>query len=179
MVASAITSGDVKIRDCNPSHLRAVIEKLKEAHIEVFEEDSSIRVIGNNGIKSVNVKTLPYPGFPTDMQAQLMALMTLGDGVSVITETIFDNRFMHVSELRRMGGDIAIKGNSSIVKGIKILSGAPVMATDLRASASLILAGLAAKGKTEILRIYHLDRGYEKIDEKLKSLGADIERVSE
>ncbi|MDD3294221.1 MAG: UDP-N-acetylglucosamine 1-carboxyvinyltransferase, partial [Geobacteraceae bacterium] len=130
-------------------------------------------------IRSVNIRTRPYPGFPTDMQAQLMALMTVAEGTSVISENIFENRFMHVSELLRFGADIIIEGNTSTVKGVKKLSGAPVMATDLRASASLILAGLAAENTTEISRIYHLDRGYESIEKKLSGLGADINRVKE
>ena len=155
----------------------ALILKLREAGVEIKEEDDGIRVIGHRRIKSVDVKTLPYPGFPTDMQAQMMVLMTLGDGLSVITETVFENRFMHVSELQRMGADIRIDSHSAIVKGVPYLSGAPVMATDLRASASLILAGLAAEGITEVSRVYHLDRGYERIEEKLSRLGAKIKRV--
>ena len=141
--------------------------------------DGGIRAVGGGKIKSTNIKTIPYPGFPTDLQAQMMAFMTVGDGLSVITETVFENRFMHVSELIRMGADILIEGNSAIVRGVSGLRGAPVMATDLRASASLILAGLAAEGKTELSRIYHIDRGYHKIEEKLASLGANIKRVKE
>lgn len=137
----------------------------------------SLHVNGPKRIQSVDIKTLPYPGFPTDMQAQFMVLMSMSQGLSVITETIFENRFIHVSELQRMGADITVSGNSAVVRGIRQLSGAPVMATDLRASASLILAGLAADGTTEVSRVYHLDRGYEQIEEKLSALGARIERV--
>lgn len=177
MVASALTRGNIKIRSCVAEHSMALISKLKEAGVEVKIEDDGVRIIGHRRIRSVDVKTLPYPGFPTDMQAQMMVLMALGDGLSVITETVFENRFMHVSELQRMGADIRIDGHSAIVKGVPYLSGAPVMATDLRASASLILAGLAAEGTTEVSRVYHLDRGYERIEEKLSRLGAKIKRV--
>jgi len=138
-----------------------------------------LQVRGGGATASVDVKTLPYPGFPTDLQAQMMALMATGTGISVIRETVFENRFMHVNELLRMGADIAIEGNSAIVRGVPALQGAPVMATDLRASASLVLAGLVAEGKTEISRVYHIDRGYEGIVEKLSSLGADITRIGE
>ncbi|MBP1719429.1 MAG: murA [Deltaproteobacteria bacterium] len=138
-----------------------------------------MKVIGPANLKAVDVKTLPFPGFPTDMQAQIMALMCLANGLAVITETVFENRFMHVSELKRMGADIRVEGSNAIVRGVASLTGAPVMATDLRASASLVLAGLAAEGKTEVSRIYHLDRGYEKLDEKLVRLGAKIKRVKE
>jgi UDP-N-acetylglucosamine 1-carboxyvinyltransferase len=138
-----------------------------------------VKVIGPVNIKPVDVKTLPYPGFPTDMQAQIMALMCLASGLSVITETVFENRFMHVSEMKRMGADIRVEGKNAIVRGLKHLTGAPVMATDLRASASLVLAGLAAEGNTELSRIYHLDRGYEKLDQKLTKLGAKIRRAQE
>ena len=136
-------------------------------------------MIGNGRLRSVDVKTMPYPGFPTDLQAQMMALLTLADGRSVISETIFENRFMHVLELNRMGADIKVEGNNAIVRGVATLSGAPVMATDLRASVCLILAGLAAEGVTEVARVYHLDRGYTRIEEKLSALGADIRRVKE
>ncbi|MBI1912876.1 MAG: UDP-N-acetylglucosamine 1-carboxyvinyltransferase [Deltaproteobacteria bacterium] len=179
MVASAMTRGNVLIKDCPHYYLDSLNVKLKEAGAEIIEEDGGIRVIGDVPIRSVDVKTIPYPGFPTDMQAQIMAMMCIGSGLSVITETVFENRFMHVSELKRMGADITIDGRCAVVRGVKQLSGAPLMATDLRASASLILAGLVADGKTEVSRIYHLDRGYEKIEEKLKRLGAKIERVKE
>jgi UDP-N-acetylglucosamine 1-carboxyvinyltransferase len=159
--------------------MEAVVAKLREAGLEIFLEGEGVKVIGPVNIKAVDVKTLPYPGFPTDMQAQIMALMCLANGLSVITETVFENRFMHVSELRRMGADIRVEGGNAIVRGLSNLTGAPVMATDLRASASLVLAGLAAEGATEVSRIYHLDRGYEKLDQKLAKLGAKIKRVQE
>lgn len=177
MVASAMTRGNVLLRDCPLDYLDALSVKLREAGAEIIEEAEGVRVIGDWPIRSVDIKTIPYPGFPTDMQAQIMAMMTIASGLSVITETVFENRFMHVSELKRMGADITIDGRCAVVRGVKNLSGAPLMATDLRASASLILAGLVAEGTTEVSRIYHLDRGYEKIEEKLIRLGAKIERV--
>lgn len=177
MIASAITRGDVTLEGARLDHLEPLVTKLREIGVEVIENEGAIEIRAKRGIKAVDVKTLPYPGFPTDMQAQFMALMSITPGMSIITETVFENRFMHVSELARMGADIKIEGASAIVKGVKSLSGAPVMATDLRASAALILAGLVAKGKTEISRIYHLDRGYERIEEKLSNLGAKIERI--
>ena len=179
MIAAAITGGDVRIRDMRLEHLDALAFKLQDAGVEVFSRDNAVQVRAPERIRPVNIKTRPYPGFPTDMQAQFMALMCLADGASVISENIFENRFMHVAELLRFGADILIEGNTATVKGVRRLSGAPVMATDLRASASLVLAGLAADNTTEISRIYHLDRGYERIEEKLKGLGADIERVKE
>ena len=179
MVASAMTQGNVLIKDCPLDNLEALRVKLIESGTEIISEDDGVRVVGNYPYNSVDIKTHPYPGFPTDMQAQIMAMMALGSGLSVITELVFENRFMHVSELDRMGADITIDGRNAIVKGVARLSGAPVMATDLRASASLVLAGLVAEGTTEITRIYHLDRGYEHIEDKLKALGADIERVKE
>lgn len=179
MVAAAITGGDIRISNMQLEHLDALVFKLQDAGVEIINKDGIVLVKGPKKIKSMNIKTRPYPGFPTDMQAQFMALMCVADGVSVIAENIFENRFMHVSELIRFGADITIDGKSAIVKGIKKLSGAPVMATDLRASASLILAGLAAEGQTEVTRIYHLDRGYESIEKKLAGLGADIVRVKE
>jgi UDP-N-acetylglucosamine 1-carboxyvinyltransferase len=179
MAAAGITQGNVKLLNCQISHLEAVVAKLKEAGLEIFPEGDGVKVIGPVNIKPVDVKTLPYPGFPTDMQAQIMALLCLAGGLSVITETVFENRFMHVSEMRRMGADIRIEGKNAIVRGLAHLTGAPVMATDLRASASLVLAGLAAEGTTEVSRIYHLDRGYEKLDQKLSRLGAKIRRVQE
>jgi len=177
MAAAAMTRGNVKVLGCEPSHMEAVLHKLKETGTEITVEEDGVRIIGPHEIKSVDIKTLPYPGFPTDMQAQFMAMMTLGNGISVISETVFENRFMHVNELLRMGAKIKIEGHSAIVSGVSALSGARVMATDLRASASLVLAGLAAEGKTEVLRIYHLDRGYEKLEESFAALGASIERV--
>lgn len=179
MTAAAITGGDVKIHNMRPEHLDALIFKLQDAGVDVTHKDDVVRVKGPRKINSINIKTRPYPGFPTDMQAQFMALMTVAEGASVISENIFENRFMHVSELLRFGADIVIEGSSATVKGVKKLSGAPVMATDLRASASLILAGLAADNTTEVSRIYHLDRGYEFIEKKLAGLGADIKRVQE
>lgn len=178
MVAAGITGGEIILENCDITHLEAVVNKLKAAGINIYTENSKVRAIGSEPINSVNMKTSPYPGFPTDMQAQFMALMSLGNGTSIISENVFENRFMHVAELRRMKADIEIEGNTAIVKGKKYLSGAPVMATDLRASASLILAGLAARGTTEISRVYHLDRGYEEITIKLSKLGAHIWRVS-
>jgi UDP-N-acetylglucosamine 1-carboxyvinyltransferase len=179
MIASAITGGDIRIHGMRLEHLDALVFKLQDAGVEISNKDNVVRVKGPRKIKSVNIKTRPYPGFPTDMQAQMMALMTVAEGTSVISENIFENRFMHVSELLRFGADIIIEGNTATVKGEKKLSGAPVMATDLRASASLILAGLAAENTTEVSRIYHLDRGYEAIEKKLAGLGADIKRVKE
>jgi UDP-N-acetylglucosamine 1-carboxyvinyltransferase len=175
-VASAITSGDVTIRGCNPAHLEAVIAKLEEAGVRTEVGPDFLRVVAQRW-RAVNVRTQPYPGFATDMQAQMMALMTLAEGRSVITETVFENRFMHANELLRLGADITIAGNTAVVQGAPMLLGAPVMATDLRASASLVLAGLAARGTTTVSRIYHLDRGYEAIEAKLTALGADIQRV--
>jgi UDP-N-acetylglucosamine 1-carboxyvinyltransferase len=179
MVAAGITQGNVKLLNCNLTHMEAVTAKLKEAGLEIFPEGEGVKVIGPVNIKPVDVKTLPYPGFPTDMQAQIMALMCLAGGLSVITETVFENRFMHVSEMKRMGADIRVEGKNAIVRGLTHLTGAPVMATDLRASASLVLTGLAAEGNTEVSRIYHLDRGYEKLDQKLTKLGAKIRRAQE
>jgi UDP-N-acetylglucosamine 1-carboxyvinyltransferase len=177
VIAGAITRGSVVVTHCDPSHLDALLAKVTEAGADVKVADRTITVHGSGTIRPVNIKTLPYPGFPTDMQAQFMSLMALAQGTSVINETIFENRFTHVAELRRMGADIVIEGRSAVVKGVPKLSGAPVMATDLRASASLILAGLAAEGQTVVSRIYHLDRGYDSIEHKLSALGADIKRV--
>jgi UDP-N-acetylglucosamine 1-carboxyvinyltransferase len=179
MVAAAMTRGNVKVAGARIDHVEALVAKLIEAGVEVAEEEGGLRVKGLRHIRSVNIKTRPHPGFPTDMQAQFMALMALGDGTSVITENVFENRFMHVCELQRMGADITIEGPTATVRGIKALRGAPVMATDLRASASLVLAGLAADNTTEVARIYHLDRGYERLEEKFRQLGAEIERVKE
>lgn len=178
MVAAAMTGGDVVVDACAPEHMEHTISKLEEAGATVEVGDRSVRVIGPKAIKNVDIRTAPYPGFPTDMQAQFMAMLTLADGASVIHETIFENRFIHVSELKRMGADIVLKGNDvATVKGVKRLSGAQVMASDLRASASLILSGLVAEGETVINRVYHLDRGYEHIEIKLRGLGAAIERI--
>jgi UDP-N-acetylglucosamine 1-carboxyvinyltransferase len=177
LVAAAITRGRVKIKGCNPEYLDAVIVKLKEAGVIINQEADGLTVECNDRTEPVDIKTMPYPGFPTDMQAQFMALMAVSKGTSVITENIFENRFMHVAEMRRMGADIKVEGSTATVRGVESIKGAPVMATDLRASASLILAGLAAQGETVVDRVYHLDRGYEKIEEKLRPLGARIRRV--
>src|SRR5438477_3064600 len=176
--AAAVTRGNVEITHCQPAHMVAILEQLRRTgcNIEV-RGDETIRVQGRDPIKSQDVTTLPYPGFATDMQAQYMALMTQGDGAAVITESIFENRFMHALEMIRMGADITIDGRRAVVKGGRSLTGAKVLASDLRASASLILAGLVAKGDTVVDRVYHLDRGYYRIEEKLRRLGADIERI--
>jgi UDP-N-acetylglucosamine 1-carboxyvinyltransferase len=178
MVAAAMTQGDVLVANADPDSLEAVISKLREAGAEVFLGDDGIRVKGPQQIKPLQIKTSPHPGFPTDMQAQFMAMLTLAKGTSVIAENVFENRFMHVCELQRLGSKIRIDGKQALVEGVDQLLGAPVMATDLRASASLVLAGLAADNTTEVSRIYHLDRGYERLEEKLLALGADIRRVS-
>ena len=177
MIAAALTNGEITLKNCEPNHLEAVINKLEETGTRIETGDGRIRVTGPSEIKSADLKTLPYPGFPTDLQAQFMVLMSVANGQSIISETIFENRFIHVSELERMGADITISGNSAMIKGVSNLSGAPVMATDLRASASLILAGLVAQGTTEVNRVYHLDRGYEAIEKKFESLGARINRI--
>ncbi len=179
MAAAAITGGDIEIKGARAEHLCAVRDKLEEAGVTVERNNGTIRVISNGDLKPVDVITMPYPGFPTDMQAQMSALMTVTPGISVITEKVFPNRFMHISEMARLGADVSLEGSSAIVKGVKRLSGAPVMASDLRASAGLVLAGLEADGETEVNRIYHVDRGYERIDQKLRHLGAKIERVAE
>lgn len=177
MMASAITGGDVEITGCIPMHVEPLIHKLREAGLGVECRETSIRVNGRGPFKGVDVKTQPHPGFPTDLQAQMMALMTLAEGRSIIVENVFENRFMHAAELRRMGADVALDGRTAIVRGVDQLSGAPLMATDLRASASLVLAALAAKGESVISRVYHIDRGYEAMEEKLVKLGANIRRV--
>jgi UDP-N-acetylglucosamine 1-carboxyvinyltransferase len=179
LIAIGAAGGDGTLRNCRPAHLPALLEKLRAAGLTIKESEDSIHVSRNSKITSVDIKTQPYPGFPTDLQAQLMALMSLANGLSVMTETIFENRFMHVAELRRMGADIKINGSSAIVKGVKQLNGARVMATDLRASASLVVAGLAAEGVTEISRIYHLERGYEDLVGKLRALGAEVRKEQE
>jgi UDP-N-acetylglucosamine 1-carboxyvinyltransferase len=177
VIAGVLTGGNVLVTGARPAHLDAFSIKLKEAGVDLVGGENSLGVKGSGKIKSVDVTTLPYPGFPTDLQAQIMVMMSVADGVSVITETIFENRFMHAQELDRMGADIRLEGNRAVVRGVKELSGAPVMATDLRASVSLILAGLVANGTTEVSRVYHLDRGYERIEQKLSKLGAAIERI--
>jgi UDP-N-acetylglucosamine 1-carboxyvinyltransferase len=177
MVAAALTRGNVVVRNARPDHLDAFLLKLRETGLTISNDAESVTVTGNGRVKSVDITTLPYPGFPTDLQAQMMVLMAVADGVSVVTENIFENRFMHAQELNRMGADIRLEGNRAVVRGVEGLSAAPVMATDLRASVSLVLAGLVATGKTEISRVYHLDRGYEHIERKLSALGADINRM--
>ena len=179
MVAAGITQSTITLTDCSVNHMHALLEKLEEIGLNIDASNGSIVVCGNGTLKSTDVKTLPYPGFPTDMQAQIMALLCLTKGTSIITETIFEDRFMHVGELKRMGANIRLEGNSAVINGVEELCGAPVMATDLRASASLVLAGLVARGVTEISRVYHLDRGYENMEEKLSMLGADIKRIDE
>ncbi|MGH7002207.1 MAG: UDP-N-acetylglucosamine 1-carboxyvinyltransferase, partial [Stellaceae bacterium] len=176
MIAAAITGGDVSVGNAPTGHLDAVIAKLRETGAEVTALERGLRVARLGALRPVELRTLPYPGFPTDLQAQMMALLTQAGGTSVITETIFENRFMHAPELIRMGADIVMKGPTAVVRGPSHLSGAPVMATDLRASMGLILAGLAAENHTQVSRVYHLDRGYEALDVKLRALGADISR---
>ena len=178
LVAGAISRGHVRIKSTRPDHLDAVLAKLEEAGAKLGVGENWIEVdMRGRALKAVDVRTAPYPGFPTDMQAQFAALNTVADGVGTITETIFENRFMHMLEMRRMGAEIRLEGNTAIIHGVKKLTAAPVMATDLRASASLVLAGLVAEGRTDVERIYHIDRGYEAIEEKLAQLGAQIRRV--
>ena len=179
MIAAAATDGEVTIKNCRADHLRAVLDKLNEAGVSIQQRGGNLIVRRGKKLNSVDITTLPYSGFPTDVQAQMMSLLALAPGISIITERIFESRFMHVSELARLGADIEIEGPSAIVKGGRPLSGAPVMASDLRASAALVIAGLAARGTTQVNRIYHLDRGYEKMDAKLRKLGARIQRVEE
>lgn len=176
LVAGAITGGEVSVERCRPEHLEPLLVKLRESGAELAEEGGRVRLKMNGRLKGTNVRTSPHPGFPTDMQAQFVALMAVAEGTSVVTETIFESRFMHVEELRRMGGDIRVEGNRVVITGRERLTGAPVMASDLRASAGLIVAGLAAEGTTEVSRVYHLDRGYERLEDKLNALGASIER---
>jgi UDP-N-acetylglucosamine 1-carboxyvinyltransferase len=178
-IAALATNGEVTLRGARADHLGAVLDKLEDAGAEIERCGANITVRRKGRLKPVDITTLPYSGFPTDVQAQMMALMTLTPGISIITERIFESRFMHVSELTRLGADIEIEGPSAIVKGGKPLSGAPVMASDLRASAALVIAGLAARGTTQVNRVYHIDRGYENIDGKLRQLGARIERIEE
>lgn len=178
MVAAAMTGGEVKLNNVRADLLDAVIEKLREAGAEVSIDDDSVTVKSDGNLKAVNIRTAPHPAFPTDMQAQFMAMNTIAEGVAKVTETIFENRFMHVQELQRLGADISVDGNTALVKGVSHLDGATVMATDLRASASLVLAGLVARDETVIERIYHLDRGYEFLEEKFTALGAKVKRAS-
>ncbi|OQY02362.1 MAG: UDP-N-acetylglucosamine 1-carboxyvinyltransferase [Desulfobacteraceae bacterium 4572_130] len=178
MVAAAATRGNILIKGCEPEHMSGIIDKLKQMGSSIEIKKNQIRVKGKKTIKNINIKTLPYPGFPTDMQAQFMVLMSLAKGNSMVNETIFENRFIHVNELKRMGADISISGpNNALVRGVKTLTGASVMASDLRASASLVIAGLVAQGTTIIHRVYHIDRGYDSIEKKLSNLGADIKRI--
>lgn len=177
MVAAAITKGDILIENVITSHIKPVIAKLREIGCEVYENEDKVRVIGPKKLKATDIKTLPYPGFPTDMQSQFMALMCVSEGTSVVIETVFENRFMHVDELKRMGADIKIDGRSAIIQGVDSLMAAPVKATDLRAGAALVLAGLVSDGITEIRDIYHIDRGYDRIEDKFIKLGAKIYRV--
>ncbi|MGN7999004.1 UDP-N-acetylglucosamine 1-carboxyvinyltransferase [Sphingomonas sp. 22176] len=177
--AAAITGGDVELVGASAEDMRATLDALVEAGITVEETANGVRIAADNGIRPLTLNTAPFPGFATDMQAQFMAMLCKADGASTLTETIFENRYMHVPELARMGADIEVHGRTAIVRGVKKLTGAPVMATDLRASMSLILAGLAAEGETQVNRVYHLDRGYERLEEKLQAVGADIERVGD
>lgn len=177
MVAAAMTGGKVKLLNARADLLDAVVEKLRESGATVTHDDSTITVESNGRLKAVNIRTAPHPAFPTDMQAQFMALNSVAEGVAKVTETIFENRFMHVQEMQRLGADISVDGNTALVKGVEFLDGATVMATDLRASASLVLSGLVARGETIIERIYHLDRGYEHLEEKLTQLGAKVRRA--
>jgi UDP-N-acetylglucosamine 1-carboxyvinyltransferase len=177
LMAAVLTKGNITLFNTEPDHLGALIDKLRLTGAEIDIDGNSIHIKNSGPINSVDIKTQPYPGFPTDMQAQFMVLMSIANGTSMISETIFENRFIHVSELRRMGADIQVSGNSAIVKGVPHLSAAQVMATDLRASASLILAGLVAEGTTQVNRVYHLDRGYESLEKKFAALGAAIRRV--
>lgn len=179
MVAAAITKGDITIENVILEHLRPVVAKLKEAGCKVIEMENSVRVIGPEKIQSIDIKTLPHPGFPTDVQAQFMAMLTVANGSGTVIETVFENRFMHVAEFNRMGADIKIEGRSAIVKGVKKLHGAKVVATDLRAGAALVLCGLIAEGETIIGDIYHIQRGYVDIDKKISSLGGNIEIIED
>jgi len=179
MIAAGITRGEINVMGCNPQHLEALINKLRDTGMKITPIAGGLKVSAGKKIHSVDVKTLPHPGFPTDLQAQIMAYLSVGSGLSVIAETVFENRFMHVSELMRMGADVLIQGGSAVVRGVPALHGAQIMATDLRASASLILAALVAEGTTEISRVYHIDRGYQGIEKKFSALGADIKRVAQ
>jgi len=179
MVAAAATQGDVLIKNVVVDHLKPVTAKLREIGAEIIEGDNAIRVIGRKPIQATDIKTLPYPGFPTDMQAQMTVILAIADGTSVVTETVFENRFMHLDELKRMGANIKVEGRSAIIKGVNLLTGTQVKATDLRAGAALIIAGLVAKGETEISGVHHIDRGYVNIEEKFRRLGAKIHRSGE
>lgn len=178
MAAAAATQGDVLIKNIIPTHLDAISAKLREMGVEITENEDSLRVKSSGRLKAVNIKTLPYPGFPTDMQQPMSVLLALSDGTAIITESIFESRFKYLDELKRMGAKINVEGRVAVIEGIKQLSGAPVFATDLRAGAAMVVAGLAAEGQTEISNIEHIDRGYEKLEDKLKKLGAKIHRIS-
>lgn len=179
MIAAAITGGDLIVKNVIVDHIKPLIAKLAECGMEIIEEGNNLRIIGKRPLKAVDIKTMPYPGFPTDMQAQFMALMTVAEGTSVFTETVFENRFMHADELRRMGANIKIDGRNAIVEGVSRLTGCKVKATDLRAGAALIIAALAAEGKTEITELQHIDRGYEDLIQKFQTIGADIVRMND
>ena len=179
MIAAAITNGELELKNCNLDHLIAVTDRLEEVGVKIQRQNGTVFVSSSRRLAPVEMTTQPFPGFPTDLQAQLMALLCLGDGISVITERIFPDRFLHVGELNRMGARIRKEGPTAVINGVKELQGASVMASDLRASAALVLAGLVAKGQTRIDRVYHIDRGYEKIEQKLAAVGAEIERVNE
>jgi UDP-N-acetylglucosamine 1-carboxyvinyltransferase len=177
--AAAITGGELTLKGANASDMASILAGLRDVGLGVEELDDGVKITANGPLHPATISTAPFPGFPTDMQAQFMSMLALADGTSMLTETIFENRYMHVPELARMGADIEVRGRTAVVKGVDELVGAHVMATDLRASMSLVLAGLVAKGETRVLRVYHLDRGYERLEEKLEGVGADIERVSE
>ncbi len=179
MIAAAITGGDLVVKNVIVDHIKPLIAKLAECGMEIIEEGNNLRIIGKRPLKAVDIKTMPYPGFPTDMQAQFMALMTVAEGTSVFTETVFENRFMHADELRRMGANIKIDGRNAIVEGVSRLTGCKVKATDLRAGAALIIAALAAEGQTEITELQHIDRGYEDLIQKFQTIGADIVRMND
>jgi UDP-N-acetylglucosamine 1-carboxyvinyltransferase len=179
MIAAAMTGGDVYIENAISEHLKPLIAKLKEANVGVEEDINGIRVYSGGELRAADIKTLPYPGFPTDMQAQFMAMLAIARGTGVVKETVFENRFMHVDELNRMGANIRIEGSSAYVEGVAKLTGCPVKATDLRAGAAMVLAGLVADGETEITNLHHIDRGYDELVEKLRGLGADITRIED
>jgi UDP-N-acetylglucosamine 1-carboxyvinyltransferase len=179
MIAAAITNGEIELKNCNMDHLIAVVDRLDDVGVKTTRENGTIYCASARRLNPVEMTTQPYPGFPTDLQAQLMALLCLADGISVVTERVFPDRFLHVGELNRMGARVRKEGTTAVVQGVKELQGATVMASDLRASAALVLAGLVAKGTTRIDRVYHIDRGYEKIEQKLAAVGAEIERVKE
>lgn len=179
LVAAAVTRGDVVVENVIADHVKPVIAKLQEAGVTLLEEEGSIRVVGSEEARAVDIKTMPYPGFPTDMQPQLMAMLVLSKGTGIVTETVFENRFMHVNELKRMGAKIKVSGRTAVVQGVNRLTGTKVKATDLRAGAALAIAALAAEGETEITNLYHIDRGYEMFEEKLRALGAEVHRGNE